>query len=37
MVNATTDDLPIGPKDITVDIPAGADITSVIAVAKISI
>ena len=37
VVNVTTDDQPIGPKDITVDIPAGATIISVIAVARINI
>lgn len=37
VVNVTTDDQPLGPKDITVDIPAGATIISVIAVARINI
>lgn len=37
VVNVTTDDQPLGPKDITVDIPADSTIISVIAVARINI
>ena len=37
VVNVTTDDQPLGPKDITVDIPPGATIISVITVARINI
>ncbi|MBA7704063.1 hypothetical protein ES703_112861 [subsurface metagenome] len=37
VVDVTTDDQPLGPKEITVDIPTGATITKVIAVARISI
>ena len=37
VVNVTTDDQALGPKDITVDIPAGATIISAIAVARINI
>ncbi len=37
VVNVTTGDQALGPKDITVDIPAGSTIISVIAVAKINI
>ena len=33
----TTDETSLGPKDITVDIPAGAQIVSVIAMARINI